>query len=130
MCSSVVDLALGFLEEDSETERNSNKGINADDSVEAQEEDIENLGESTNNSCSSISIARRVRTCNLFEILRIRIDDDKPLVRVKAIQAFAAALGLNYPKCTSDGFLTSQGVTVHSNNLSGTTYSSLLYHFL
>jgi hypothetical protein len=35
---------------------------------------------------------------NLFDMLRIRIDDSKPLVRAKAIQTFGAALALNWPK--------------------------------
>ena len=127
MCSSVVDLALGFLEED--PGNYSNTGISADDSRERHEEELlfDDLNDYTNNSCSSISNAGRVRTCNLFEILRLRIDDDKPLVRVKAIQAFAAALGLNYPKCTSDGFMTSQGVTVTICDLSGTPHFTILY---
>ena len=126
MCSSVLDLALGFLEKD--PENYSTTGISADDARKGHEEEIhfDNLDENTNNSPSSISNARRVRTCNLFEILRLRIDDDKPLVRVKAIQAFAAALGLNYPKCTSDGFMTLQGVTVTICDLSGTPHFTLL----
>jgi hypothetical protein len=35
---------------------------------------------------------------NLFDMLRTRIDDSKPLVRAKAIQTFGAALALNWPK--------------------------------
>ena len=71
-----------------------------------QEGPIENMDDGDEDDNNSTLSARRVRTCNLFEILRIRIDDDKPLVRAKAIQTFSAALGLDYPKFTSDDFVT------------------------
>lgn len=42
---------------------------------------------------------------NLFDMLRARIDDSKPLVRAKAIQTFGAALALNWPKVSSSAAL-------------------------
>jgi hypothetical protein len=38
---------------------------------------------------------------NLFDILRVRTDDSKPLVRAKAIQALGTALALDWPKIKS-----------------------------
>ena len=93
MCSSVLDLALGFLEEP----ENDIQGL---EQVPGQEQEQEQ-----NHDCSgaydegSSSPVKNVRTMNLFEILRARIDDEKPIVRVKALQTFAIALGLSYPKC-------------------------------
>ena len=90
MCSSVLDLALGFLEEP----ENDIQGI---EQVPGQEQNRDSIGMDDETSISPA--VKNIRTMNLFEILRARIDDEKPIVRVKALQTFAIALGLSYPKC-------------------------------
>ena len=91
MCASVLDLALGFLEEENE---NGNENEN---------EKMENSDNTRTTSGKSpvpapTPLKAHTNKTSLFEILRNRIEDDKPLVRVKAIQIFGAALSLNYPK--------------------------------
>jgi hypothetical protein len=41
-----------------------------------------------------------LKSYNLLETLRTRVNDDKPLVRVRAVTAFGLALRLKYPKYT------------------------------
>jgi hypothetical protein len=84
MCASVLDLALGFLEEENENEKT----------------EYSDTRMTSEKSPVPVPIPQKAQTnkTSLFEILRNRIEDEKPLVRVKAIQIFGTALSLNYPK--------------------------------
>jgi poly-D-alanine transfer protein DltD len=84
MCASVLDLALGFLEEENENEKTENS-------------DTRMISDKSPVTVPTPLKAQTNKT-SLFEILRNRIEDEKPLVRVKAIQIFGTALSLNYPK--------------------------------
>ena len=58
---------------------------------------------------------------SLLEVLRQRSDDERPLVRAKALQAFGTALSLRWPKFTVplapwDGPLSSAGSDCHTIN--------------
>ena len=87
MCTSILDLALGYLDEKKEDENNLGKSSPKSPSSKTKM--------NQNNSVSTKAVGRKN---GLFEILRLRVDDDKPLVRVKAIQTLGTALGLNYPR--------------------------------
>ena len=68
---------------------------------------------------------------SLLEVLRQRSDDERPLVRAKALQAFGTALSLRWPKFTVplapwDGPLSSTGSDCHTINgsINGSTIGS------
>ena len=91
MCASVLDLALGFLEEENE-----NGNENENEKMENSDNTRMTSGKSP--VPAPTPLKAHTNKTSLFEILRNRIEDDKPLVRVKAIQIFGTALSLNYPK--------------------------------
>jgi hypothetical protein len=102
MCTSILDLALGFLEDKKEnendleeTKNNGNHGKLSPKSARSPRSPSSKMKTVQN---SPVTPKVSVQKIGLFEILRLRVNDDKPLVRVKAIQTLGAALGLNYPK--------------------------------
>jgi hypothetical protein len=89
MCASVLDLALGFLEEENENGNENEKMENSDNT---------RMTSGKSPVPAPTPLKAHTNKTSLFEILRNRIEDEKPLVRVKAIQIFGTALSLNYPK--------------------------------
>ena len=99
MCTSILDLALGYLddknENENENENENNFGKSPPKSLPSPKSPSSKMKMNQNSPVfSKIDVQKN----GLFEILRVRVNDDKPLVRVKAIQTLGAALGLNYPK--------------------------------
>ena len=96
MCTSILDLALGFLddknEKENDLEETKNNGVHGKLSPKSSRSKMKTVQN------SPVTPKVSVQKIGLFEILRLRVNDDKPLVRVKAIQTLGSALGLNYPK--------------------------------
>jgi hypothetical protein len=102
MCTSILDLALGFLddknENDNDLEDTKNNGNIGKLSPKSSKSPRSPSSKMKTIQSSPVTPKVSVQKIGLFEILRLRVNDDKPLVRVKAIQTLGSALGLNYPK--------------------------------
>ena len=126
MCSSLLDLALGYLESNEENIheningnenenglglqfdsvneifKNGNEDI-CDESTEYRDKKNTDGVECTttlhNNDDTSAHTNKKNnhRKC-LFDVLHLRMDDEKPMVRAKAIQTFGTALCVAYPQ--------------------------------
>ena len=108
MCASLLDLALGVRtvrtgrtnnscnQSDSRTDRSSiASGLGRDSlgdghglGLGRESEAGGGGGEDENNEVAT----------SLLEVLRQRADDERPLVRAKALQAFGTALSLRWPR--------------------------------